>query len=451
MVGKVGIAQVEITPPVGSSLAGYFYDRKSTGIHDPLYAKTFLFQSGDLLAAVITCDLLALMSETVEEVKWLVKNRLSLPPEHIFVHATHTHTGPATVAAYGVSTDLNYLKNLPQLLLLSVRQALSNLTPARIGFSKGLKSGLSFNRRYLMKDGTVRTNPGAGAAWEKIKGQGNPEIVSPAGPIDPEVVVGKIEDENGILKALLVNFACHLDTVGGNQISADFPSVISKVIHQAKGKDVVVGFFTGAAGNINHINFQTGRLKEGYFAHTEWMGTELGTEVLRVAEKIDCVPLTTVNSAKTILEIPIRKPSASERDFARRVIEAGRRVSQRKREQAHNLFGDEIIWLKELLLVAEEKKEKEEVPVGALRLNEAGFAFLPGEPFVEFGLRIKLESKLKPTFVVELTDSGLGYLPTWEAFHQGTGYEERLSRASKLVPEAGDVITEAVLKLLSSL
>ena len=74
--------------------------------------------------------------------------------------------------------------------------------------------------------------------------------------------------------------------------------------------------------------------------------------------------------------------------------------------------------------------------------------FLPGEVFVEFGLKIKESSRFKPTLVVELCNSGLGYIPTREAFMQNTGYEERLSRSSRLIPEAGDLITETAINLL---
>jgi hypothetical protein len=41
-----------------------------------------------------------------------------------------------------------------------------------MGMSYGLT--VSFNRRYLLKDGTVKMNPG----------RRNPDIVRPAGPVD---------------------------------------------------------------------------------------------------------------------------------------------------------------------------------------------------------------------------------------------------------------------------
>lgn len=37
-----GMCELDITPPIGSSLPGYFEDRKSTGIRDPLYAKALV-------------------------------------------------------------------------------------------------------------------------------------------------------------------------------------------------------------------------------------------------------------------------------------------------------------------------------------------------------------------------------------------------------------------------
>ncbi|MCX5641634.1 MAG: neutral/alkaline non-lysosomal ceramidase N-terminal domain-containing protein [Candidatus Omnitrophica bacterium] len=455
MTPKIGLAEVDITPPVGSSLLGYFEDRKSTGVHDKLFVQAFLFQAGEEQAALITCDLIALLPETINESKELINREFSIPPGNIFIHSTHTHTGPATAGAFGVVQDIKYAQSLPGLIAGSVRQAVSNLAPGRIGFGSGVENDISFNRRYLMKDGTVRTNPGAGDAWEKIIGKGNPDIIKSTGPIDPEVAVMRIEDESDNLRAVLVNFACHPDTIGGNLISADYPGVIRRLVRKIKGENVLVGFFNGACGNINHLDFWTGKAKTGYFAHTEWLGTILAAEAIKVSEKINCEPFRMVKAGSVKLEIKVRQPEKTELGFARRVIEGDpAKLSEADKVELRlrgNVFGDEIAWLKEMLLVVDEGKKKEEVPVGAARINDAGFAFLPGEVFVEYGLRIKAESKLKHMFVIELTNNSLGYIPTRQAFSEGTGYEERLARSSNLAPEAGDLITEAVLKLLASL
>src|SRR5687767_6459365 len=44
---EVGIARVEITPPLGYPMSGYYYDRGATGTLDPLEAKTIVYRQGD--------------------------------------------------------------------------------------------------------------------------------------------------------------------------------------------------------------------------------------------------------------------------------------------------------------------------------------------------------------------------------------------------------------------
>jgi hypothetical protein len=124
---KIGMAEVDITPPVGSSLVGYFEDRKSIGVHDKLFAQTFFFQAGEAPVVLTACDLIAFPPETVNEAKELINREFSVPPENIFIHSTHTHTGPATVSAFGVGQDIKYVQSLPGLIAGSVRQAVSNL------------------------------------------------------------------------------------------------------------------------------------------------------------------------------------------------------------------------------------------------------------------------------------------------------------------------------------
>ncbi len=452
---KVGLGEANITPPVGISIPGYFEDRKSTGIHDELYAKAIILDDGKTKVVIISCDIIGIEQETILKIKESIEKELKVPKENIVIHSTHTHTGPAIVSAFGVSKDENYLEILPKLLLGSVIEANNNLKEAKIGLSSGTEKDISFNRRYLMKDGTVRTNPG----------YGNKDIIKPAGPIDPEVGVIKIEDKTGKLRGILVNFACHLDTVGSdlisaehpgissnNLISADYSGVISKLIKKIKGEDLVAIFATGTCGDINHCDFIGGKLKRGYFNHTEWMGTILAGEVIKVLERIETQSQSILRIATKRLNIPVRSPSPQDLKFAQRLVEVGIEglTEEEKKELKNrsNLFGNEIAWAKELIYLSREKKKTEEVEVQVIRVGNSALVCLPGEVFVEFGLKIKESSRFKPTLIVELCNSGLGYIPTKEAFIQNTGYEERLSRSSRLIPEAGDLITETAINLL---
>jgi len=111
----------------------------------------------------------------------------------------------------------------------------------------------------------------------------------------------------------------------------------------------------------------------------------------------------------------------------------------------------EIMQAKNLVYLNQKEKKIEEVEVQAIRIGNSAIVSLPGEVFVEFGLKIKRNSKFKPTLVIELSNSEVGYIPTKEAFSQTTGQEQRISRYNRLAPEAGDLITNTAIKLLKEL
>ena len=120
-----------------------------------------------------------------------------------------------------------YAAELPARIAESVRQAHARLAPARLSAATGHEDSLSFNRRYFLKDGTLGWNPG------KL----NPKVVKPAGPIDPAVPVLCVETPDGKPVATYVNFAMHLDTVGGLQFSADYPYTLSGLLGRVKGPE----------------------------------------------------------------------------------------------------------------------------------------------------------------------------------------------------------------------
>jgi len=90
------------------------------------------------------------------------------------------------------------------------------------------------------------------------------------------------------------------------------------------------------------------------------------------------------------------------------------------------------------------------VEIQALRLGAAAIAAYPVELFTAYGRRIKAESPFRDTFVASQANGWHGYVPTPEAFARG-GYETHLAYQSRLVPEAGELLTEAALGMLARL
>src|ERR1051326_6050032 len=91
---KAGAAAVDITPPVGYRMCGYFYERLSTGIHDPLQAKAVYLQQGNQQVALVFCDLIGVPQEVTDRARELASSGAGLPPTNILVAATLSHTGP---------------------------------------------------------------------------------------------------------------------------------------------------------------------------------------------------------------------------------------------------------------------------------------------------------------------------------------------------------------------
>ena len=103
-----GAASVDITPSLGCHLCGYFTDRVADNIHDPLHAKAIALRSGETTLGLVVCDVIDVPVEVVAAAKGRIQELTGIPPSHILISATHTHTGPSIVGALGTPKDEKY-------------------------------------------------------------------------------------------------------------------------------------------------------------------------------------------------------------------------------------------------------------------------------------------------------------------------------------------------------
>src|SRR4029453_14143394 len=108
-------------------------------------------------------------------------------------------------------------------------------------------------------------------------GKGNPEIVEPAGPIDPEVGVLAAWDARGALLGCLVNYACHATTFSGG-VSADYIYYLEQTIQGVTGPEAVVLFLQGASGDVTQVDNQSPREREFGEKWSRIVGTRVGAE-----------------------------------------------------------------------------------------------------------------------------------------------------------------------------
>jgi hypothetical protein len=429
-----GTAQVKITPPDGTPMAGYYYERGSTGVHDDLWAKAMVIDAGGQRAALVACDLINLTRRVVDESKRLIEQQTGLKPHQVMISATHAHTGPVvaggssrydTAAAPGGKADA-YANWLPARIAESVRLALASIKPARVSAGSGNEPALAFNRRFHMSDGTVGWNPG----------KKNPKIVRPAGPIDPEVPVVYVESEDGKPLATYVNYAMHLDTVGGTEVSADFPYTLSSLLTGAKGGAMMTMFTMGCSGNVNHIDVSNATPQKGH-EEAARIGTVLAGEVVKTWARMAPADGAQVRTMAEVVRLPLAHHQPEDVEWAKGVAAKFGKPNAAP-------FLEMVKAFRVLDVEARSGKPLEaEVQVVALG-KEIAWVGLPGEIFVELGMAIKRASPFRRTIVVSLANDNLGYIPNGKAYAEGN-YEAVSTRCAE---GSGEMLVDAASRML---
>jgi Neutral/alkaline non-lysosomal ceramidase, N-terminal len=432
---QAGLAEIDITAPVGYRMDGYFYERLNTGQRDPLKAKAVVFQQGATRAALVISDLLGMPQSMSSEVRALAAKRTGIPAANIAITATHTHTGPlfagerarvfSEQAAAKFGTDplaaVKYPEALRDKLVEVIAAASERVSPAVMEFALVREDRLSFNRRFHLKDGSVRFNPGVL----------NPDIVQAAGPIDPDVPFLLFTRDKKPIGSLSV-FAMHLDTVGGTEYSADYPGHLAAELRREFGDEFISIFGTGTCGDINHIDVSGQRR---YTARL--IGQQLAIDILSARSRVALdLPALSVTSAR--LSLPLRSVSMEQA--------ASAKANMPKVGTNDLPFLAQVEAVTTLDLLRRGSALDTEVQVFRLHPDVA-VVLLPGEVFADLGLAIKRRSPFKHTLVIELSNDNPAYIPTEKAFKEGS-YETVNSR---IVPGGGERLVETAIQLLNDI
>jgi neutral ceramidase len=442
---KAGVAVVDITPPPGYRMAGYYNERRNTGTHDPLLAKAIVFQQGDVKAALVECDIVNMPAAVSAAARTRAEKSTGIPARHITVAATHSHTGPLfsgplrklwneqAVAKSGsdAAEAFDYPTALVERIAQAIEQAAKNARPVKLAAGVGEETRLAFNRRFHMKAGTVRFNPG----------RQNPDIVRPAGPIDPDVSILLLSDvASGKPFASLTNFAMHLDTIGGTDYAADYPYYVQRRLLEELGADFVSIFGTGTCGDINHINVKATENQLKGNAEAERIGNTLCDTIVATLPKLVEQREPSLAVRQKTIEVPAQQFSAEE------IAKAKERMS--KIGTRDLTFLEQVEANKIIDVTQRYSSGRVPIEVVAIRLSkDVAIVTLPGEVFVELGLTIKKTSPFKTTLVIELANDAPAYVPTKKAFAEGS-YEIVNSRVA---PGGGEQLADLAISLLKDL
>jgi hypothetical protein len=448
-----GAAAAVITPHLGASLAGSMQARRAENIHDDLHARSLVLDNGDTRVALVVLDLIAASKDWLGEIKHQINGFTGIPLANILISCTHTHSAVTPVPVFQSNVEKDFLKWAGPRVADSVRVAVRRLQPARIGWAVGREDRVIFNRRYFMKNGTPLPSPFPGAL-DKVKmnpGAGNPAVVKPAGPTDPDVAVlavQKAENPAGQPLAIFASYGLHyVGGMPGTDVSADYFAAVADMLHERTGgprRDPRQPFLAMLAnacfGDINNIDVRH-PLHQPYAYHQMYAVAEVVAKAIHEAWRgINYHDWVQLAVGEKTLDLAVRKPAAAEVEKAREVLQ---KAPQGPLKTLPELYARETIHLADW-------PARFKTPVQALRIGDLGICALPGEPFCQTGLDIKAKSPFKPTMMVGMANDYAGYLPTEEQHALG-GYETWRAKSSFLEIKAATRLQAAALELLKAL
>ena len=431
---RVGRAAVDITPPAGMPMGGYFEIRLNTGTHDPLHAKALVIEQDLVKVALVACDLESLPHSFADQARQLIEKSIGLPADHVMISATHTHTGPEMSHIFidrlqGRPAQIakDYRAALPGKIAEAVRLAEADLHPAHAWAGIGEEDSIAFNRRFLMKDGSVQSFP------EKL----DPNIVRTVGPTDPAVAVVYFDSPDSKPLATQVNFAMHLDDVGGTEYSADYAYTLAKLLGAVKGPEMLTLFTIGTAGNVEQRDVHDPDPEYGHYEAAK-LGTILAGAVLKTYKRLSPVagPLRV---RREMVALPVQEVKQEQVDKAREI--ADRLVV--KGPQGIEFL--DLVQAFKVLALADYQGKPIEAEVQVIALgDDLAWVGLPGEIFVELGMALKNASPFRYTVVSELASDMIDYVPDRKGFAQG-GYEAVKSRCKA---GCGEALVDTATRLL---
>lgn len=430
---SAGFARVNINPMRGIGISGYFIVRKAEDILDDLEITAVALQSGDDRVIMLSADLLYVETFVSNKCKAEISKRTGVPEDAIYIHATHTHTGPylnpeCKLASAFTEEEKDLIKEYQQFFIrrsIDVAEAaLEDLKPAKMGYAVGKAPNISFIRRFRMKDGTVKTNPGVN----------NPDILEPVGVLDDSVNVVRFDRENANSIAL-VNFADHPDVVGGCKISADWPGLFRRTLEKALD-DTSCIFFNGAQGDVNHVNVHPGPgylndtfmdfddVSRGY-GHARFMGRVVAGAVLQVWDKVNYVDVDSIRFAQKTVNVPSNMPKPEDMPEAHRINDL--HIAGRDNELPYQgMMLTTVVAEAGRMVRLEHGPEFFPMTFSAIAIGNIALFGIPGEPFNGIGCGIKESEGWDLIIPCCLVNGEEGYFPMNDAYEQG-GYEARSS------------------------
>ena len=270
-------------------IAGFHNRRAANGIHDPLWARTVVFDDGTSRIALVALDAIGFFHDQVIDIRQKLPENLGI--DYCMVASNHDHEAPDLMGIWGESVLKNgvneaYMQQVIDGAVRSVELAVKQLEPVTLHFAKDENSAAT-----LVKDT-------------------RPPIVK-----DPGVYLIQAKRKDGSTKGVFMTWADHPETLWSKNllITSDFPHYVRKGIEDKMGGTCV--YFNGAIGGLmtTHpslpvIDPKTGKeLLEPSFEKAEAQGMSLADIAVKALQHSqDSLSKGSINLVAETFTVPFK-------------------------------------------------------------------------------------------------------------------------------------------------
>ena len=446
---KIGFAKTNINPPLGIAIAGYYVPRFAKGFLDDLEVAALAVACGGKTILLMSADHLG-FNIHFPRYRAAIAEAAGIPVDNVYLACTHTHTGPYIVPDKNLHMDEDTIHPYVDFVESRLRDvavlAIADLQEAKMGYIVGYApERVAYIRRYKMKDGSTWTCPPID----------DPNIDHPLGELDQRVNVVRFDQKNG-QSIVLYNYGVHVDCIGGELISSDWPGWTRRTLEKALD-GVKCIYFPGCQGDVGSTNVHPsgGDMNDTEISFdnemkspgmARFVGRAIAGTILQVYDKVAYTDVNEINILHKEVLVGANKPSPEDMPRARLY------------KQLHDEGKDSEIpyTAMELTTVVAEALRMCRMENGpdhflleitGVQLGSIAMIGLPGEPFTDIGVRIKNTAGWDMIMPCCIVNGYMGYFPTKDAFNEG-GYE---ARTSSFQPNVADLLVEGAKELLDKL
>lgn len=415
---RVGAAAVELEADDDMVIGGSILPYKVTGQDGQLRAVAVVVEkpaSGKV--ALVACDVLMMNRDLLDPVAEEVAAALGVPPSHVLINCTHTHHAPSTCTVHGYPRDELFCRRVQRGIVAAAKEANARLTDATFHFRLGEESSVGQNSRLLLKDGAI--------FWIGPKD----DAVRPTGPFDPELPVLSFRGRDGKPVAAIYNHSTHTIGVRKPGRSPSFYGLAAQELEREIGG--VVQFLEGASGSTHNLGVPADEAV-----------VRMKAAVTDALTKSTPRPVERVAAVKRPFTFKVRTFDEAKEDAA--VSAYCRKRAGGQAEKYIEVFRDQR------KVLTPKQGEERTTWVQAVLIGDVAIIGVPAEFFTVLGQDIKRRSPFRYTYVAELANDWVGYLPDRTGHGRG-GYQTWTGLHSSAEPGTGERVVDAAVGLLEEL